>query len=742
MKTFFRFIFILLLVVVVLGGALFAWWHWGAGANKNTQSAFDIIPADAIYVVETNNLTKAWDEITTSKIWEHLSEDDYFAEIEENMDAIDGFLKDNKAVDMLLSNREMYVSTHMISSSDYDFLYIIDLQKMKKAWTVIKTALKTLDNYDFNERKFESEKIIELTDKKTKEKISICLLDNLLAISYTDKLIENVITQKATKNWNSNKRFQKVSSEINENRMFSFYFNYNMLEQFGKVYLSESNDYISLFSKSLEFTALNAYLENEQLTFEGYTILDSLPSYLKSLTACEPAAYNAYKILPDQTAFYMAFTFDNSATFFESLQSEYAYQNKSEYDEYNNNLLKITDFLKLDLKKALFSWIGNEIAVAKLRPMAQSRMEDVILAIHTNNLPEAKAGMAEIMTRVKKRTPAKFESKEYNNFTYYNLKLKGFFSLFLGKMFQDIEIPYFTYIEDYVVFSNSETALQKVIDSYVTGSLLARNKEFSEFKTEFEIKSNLMMYVNMPAMYQNLYFHSQRNTRQDLEDNKDLILSFEQYGFQLVAKDSELLSTTIVAKHNPDAAYDNLLAELELESTDALSNAEFENLAFKITPEKYELNLTDGNKQIFYPETKKLYAEGAVLNKKVYGLWRIYYENGSIMTTMNYNEKGELDGDATFFWDNTTQIPKAEILYKNDQMINIYREFYEDGDRKAEIEYKDGKADGEAKFYYKSGPLKIEGKYKNGEKTGSWKYYTEKGELISKDKFKKGKQKS
>jgi len=741
MKTFFKFLFILLLVVIILGGALFAWWQLG-GNSKSTRNAFSVIPSDAVYVMETNNLTKAWNEITETDMWSHLIETPYFSELESDVQALNGFLKNNKAVDMLLSNRELFISAHMISGSDYDFLFVVDLQNMKKTWTVIKTALKTLDAYEYSDRKFEHDKIIELTDKKTKDKISISLIDNLLVISFHDKLVENAITQKDSKFWEKNNRFQKVSSEISENRLFSFYFNYNMLERFSRVYLSEENQYITLFNKSLEFTALNTFLNDEKLVFEGYTILDSLPSYLKSLTSVEPAAYNAYKILPEQTAFYMAITFDDSKKFFESLQSEYAYKNKAEYDEYNTNLQKVTDFLNLDLEKALFSWIGQEIAVAKLRPSNKSRLEDVIITIHANDLAEAKAGMSEIMKRVKKRTPTKFDSKDYQNITYYNLKLKGFFNLFLGKMFQDVEIPYFTYLEDYVVFSNSESGIQSVIDSYVTGKTMAKNPKFIALKEEFEIKANLTMFVNMPRIYQNLYFHSQRETRQDLENNKDIILSFEDYGFQLVARDNELLSTTIIANHNPEAAYDNLITELELDVTNELNNIEYENLTFKITTDKYELG-ADGNKQIKYVDNKNLvFAEGGVLNKKVFGLWRMFYPSGNIQCTSNYNEKGELDGEVTFYWDDNVQTKKAEILYKEDKIINLYREYYNDGDRKAEIMYNDGKADGDAKFFYSSGPLKMEGKYKNGVQNGKWKHYTEKGELISLEKFKKGKKKS
>ena len=225
MKTFFKFILILLLVVIVLGGSFFVWWKYSGGASSEERSAFSVIPPDAVYVIETNNLTKAWKEITSSNIWSNLIEDPYFADMESDMTDIDGFLKNNKAVDMLLVDRELFVSAHMVSGSNYEFLFIIDLQDMSKTWTVIKAALKSLDDYDYKEVKFEKKKIIELTDKKTKEKTNISLIDNLLVISFNDKLIKKSISESSNNYWENNKRFQKVSSEISENRLFSFYFN-------------------------------------------------------------------------------------------------------------------------------------------------------------------------------------------------------------------------------------------------------------------------------------------------------------------------------------------------------------------------------------------------------------------------------------------------------------------------------------------------------------------------------------
>jgi antitoxin component YwqK of YwqJK toxin-antitoxin module len=80
---------------------------------------------------------------------------------------------------------------------------------------------------------------------------------------------------------------------------------------------------------------------------------------------------------------------------------------------------------------------------------------------------------------------------------------------------------------------------------------------------------------------------------------------------------------------------------------------------------------------------------------------------------------------------------KSQGWNEEDKIEGIYREFYENGNRKAMLNFTEGVPDGDAEFYYDSGVIKIEGQYKDGLKQGKWKHYTETGELIDKEKWKK-----
>ena len=72
----------------------------------------------------------------------------------------------------------------------------------------------------------------------------------------------------------------------------------------------------------------------------------------------------------------------------------------------------------------------------------------------------------------------------------------------------------------------------------------------------------------------------------------------------------------------------------------------------------------------------------------------------------------------------------------------LCKDYYENGKIVSELNYKDGKLDGICKGYYKDGELEFEYNYKDGKRDGLCKYYYEDGGLESELNFKEGKLKS
>jgi antitoxin component YwqK of YwqJK toxin-antitoxin module len=723
---------ILLILVLTVGGFI-AYIMLQESKNRNP---FTAIPDDAVYIIETTNLTEGWTKISDSKMWNHMKTNKHFADISKSAATLDSLIKGNETMDMLFSDRQLLVSAHMISGNDYDFVFVVNMKQASKI-TFIKDYIQGIVGtfgYTMNKRTFEGNEIIELTDNKTLEVLYITFIDNLFVGSYSPVLIEKSLKQKDNGNWTKNSTFRAVSDEISSKKLFNFYFNYSLLSKYMACYLTEESDIVNSLTESLRFSAFNVNFENERLNFSGYTnVNDSISSYAKALVGVSPGELSADKIISDKAALYFSLGFSDFNEFFKNLQTEFADEKTKDYESYSNNISKIEKFFKVDLKTDFFNNIGNEIAFVKLKPVANAKEDDIAVLIHTNDIENAQKGLDHLAKQVKRKSPVKFDTIVYKNHPINYLNIKGFFKMFFGKLFGKLQKPYYTYIDNFIVFSNSPSTLMDIIDDKLAGKTLSENKEFTDFKSNFNSKANVSVFVRMPEMYSHLYYYSKPEKRNGIHENKDLILSFSEIGFQITS-DGKMFKTLLIVDHDEDVLANEELEQFEA-AAEELFNEDFELLNFKISLEGSDIS-ENGIYKKKYDNGKTVY-EGMTSEKKPDGVWRSYYESGNLMSIVNYRN-GKVEGEAAFYYDNEDQLIKAKMVFIDEKISGEYTEYYESGSKKALLEYEDGKANGDAEFYYDGGKIKIQGKFKDGERTGKWNYFTEVGEAFNKEKWKKG----
>lgn len=730
MKKFFKGVLIVLLIALIAFATYLAYLRYMPTGERDP---FSVIPDDAVFIVETDNLTKGWNAVSESKMWQHLKTDPYFAEINNDISSIDNLMKNNKAIDMALSDRRLMISAHKTAEDDFDFIYVVDLLKASNAGALIKQALQYIPDFENHRYEYKKIEIVELIDVNDPEfKIYISQIDNLLVVTLTRILIEKSIDQKDMNFWKNNPRFQQVATDIRNRALLDFYFNYLQTSNFMKVFLKDEDEMVQALTQSLNYSAYNMDIDDYRLTLNGYTNTDSISSYLRALSLVDPGKIRAYEIVSDQAAIYLPICFEDFNTFYKTLNQVFAQENAEDSESIEKQIKLVEKLLRINLEHDFFSWIGNEIAFVKLRPSQKTRMEDVVVVMHANNIENAKAGLRHITDQI----PLRFDIDDHKNYeiNYMNTR-KGLFGLLFGRLFKDMEKPYFTFIKDFVVFSNSKKALIAFIDDYVTGRTLSHKKEFMKFKDEFDVKANATVFVQMPKLFNAMYQYANTETKKDLDKNKQLITSFAQIGFQLVSKDG-VFHNSCIADYDSAAWLEDELEKIENSTADNLFHTEFDSLRFKVTPPDEAL-LKDTSYFEYY-EDSTIRFEGTIKDGNIEGLGKTYYPSGNLKSSVNYKE-GKVDGTAYFYYDTPDELKrKAIVVFKEDVIIDVYREFFENGARKAELTYDDGKLDGDALFFYESGAVKIRGQYKKGEKHGKWKYYDEFGELIDKERWRKG----
>ena len=722
-------IIISLVILGIIVGGYFGYKNTQSDMQRNLMS---VLPENAVYILKTNELTDTWKEVSKTNIWQHFIKTKGFEYLQSVDTLLNNTLLDNKASKVIFNNRPTAMAAYVTSATDYDFVYVVDLQQSEYIKKILNRILKLSGSHKVVNLSYNQTKIYKLINKKDKENtVYITSLDNLLIVSFSYKLIKHVLDEKSIEHWIKRTDFQQINDELG-NGLVQLYLNYKQLPQYLRIYFSNLSQETQKLTQDLDLTGLDISHEDERISMEGITLIDSTQSYLNAMLDIKPGKIGSYDVISNETAMLTAISFKDFDLFYQSLLNSYTGKNKSKKTNYRNNLKKLEKFFKIDLQNDLFDWIGQEIDLVKIRSNSAQRPADLLLLIQAGDMDDARDGLIHITEQIRKRSPFKFKSYNYKNFTINYLHQKTFFKTILGNMFAKIEKPYYTFIENYVVFSNSEQVLKNFIDDYVTGNTLSHNKDFMDFKDEFNNKSNVMVYLQMPKLYHIMQQSLTATGRKTLDEKKDLMLSFSRIGLQLSGKD-EYFKTLLVIDHDEKALQKEQAEQLAKKIDKNVHNTFFEDLQFKISfPDS--LQVADGKYKQFYDDGTTLKVEGQMKNNLPYGIWRTYYTSGNLQNVTNYDE-GDVTGEFYQYFDKKPRQLMVQANYDHDLLEGEYFEYWQNGAIKAKLHYKDGKLHGEALYYFPTGQLKTKGKYRKGEKKGKWLFYNPKGEVIGKKRY-------
>ncbi|GAA3640725.1 DUF3352 domain-containing protein [Flavivirga jejuensis] len=520
--------------------------------NDNIKSIY-LVPNDAVYIIESQKPIDNWNAISKSDIWKHLNTNAYFNNLSESLNKLDTIFKQDESTFKRLGNRDILISAHVYAPGKYDFFYVIDLQKIAKL-NVLKNHLNTFtnDNFKISKRKYHEHQITEIFDIKTHETLYMSFIKNQMIVSYMHTLVEASIDQYLEPQIGRDLNFIEVSREVGYNDMFRLYFQYDYLDDFIEVFSKEPSDFGKTLSNSLEFSGFSFDLDDNTIIANGITNFnDKANAYLKALKKSGKSTRSISKVAPKQTALYLSFSFSSFNEFynnFETIQKEDPEQFKS----YLDGIEKVENFLKIDLKENFISWIDDEIALLQLHSTVSQSKKDVAIVLKTNDSENAKKHLDFILEQIRKRSPVKFKEVNYKGYPINFMSIKGFFKLLIGNLFKDVDKPYFTIIEDYVVFSNHPNTLKSIINSYTTKETLDTFEAYKDFNDMFDSRCSAFTYINAPNLYNSVYHSVDTNTKKQLKTNKDYFICFPQIGIQLTSEKDFFESKIVIDYEDPE----------------------------------------------------------------------------------------------------------------------------------------------------------------------------------------------
>ncbi len=647
----------ILLLVIILSGSYLTVKMLRPNTGGPRINPLNLVPSDAFFIMETDEPYTAWSSLSNTKIWKTLIKDEDWREygeimqgIEENMASFD------MALDML-DDRSVLLSGHLIRKNDYDFLYVLDMEGL----AVVRTLLTTSGN--LTKRQFEDFTIYESLDIHTKSTLYFTFIDNFLVGSYTHSLVEKSIIEHQKAPLTRNLDFIEVQKETIGEGVVRMLINYEWFYQFIQPQLGESYTSSLKTNLPLLFGGLYFDLKESTLSLEGYSNYDdSLATYLEILENTGTSNLSIAEVLPATTSLYMSIGFEEFSDFYRELET-HLHQDQEYGQGYDDYKKKTEKFLDISIQEDFVDWVDDELAIVQM----ERERSEVALVLKGKNTRLVREKMDFLRKQIKRKTPVRFKTVDYKGFEISFLSIKGLFNLVLGNLFTSLDRPYYTIINNYVIFSNSPQTLSRIIDDYLAKNTLAANADYQSFVAELGEKHSFLCYVQLPLLARSSGGLLSNSVLEMLQDDINLINDFPQFGVSLypsrdLYKTRAMISINNVKTPEPGAYfmempsdttnYDSLFAtdpgeqllisEIEIELEDL--GAKKQTNDFENGVQQYEVEIKDGLKHgsyFEYHDTGELKIKGKYKNDLKEGTWKYYDIDGNLIKKEKYN-KGDL----------------------------------------------------------------------------------------------------
>jgi antitoxin component YwqK of YwqJK toxin-antitoxin module len=250
------------------------------------------------------------------------------------------------------------------------------------------------------------------------------------------------------------------------------------------------------------------------------------------------------------------------------------------------------------------------------------------------------------------------------------LSFPGLLKALFGKTLERIEKPYYTFIDEYVIFSNHPQTLKNIIDDYEKGMTLENSDEFNNFAHYFDNKNNAYSYFDIPVLFNNMKEFVNNDTWMKLNKNKPYVTSFPQAGVQIDEKNN-LLHVLIKATYDENIED---IAEQRFDINSFMNLFEDENEVNETDPHygwdspNIIIQDLDANVVREFFKDDKIKFEVSLKNGLIHGTYKAYYRNGQLMVRGKYQK--DLREGKWKLYDEEGNLTKEKLFSEDKEISN------------------------------------------------------------------------
>jgi len=400
-------------------------------SNDINDNLYDFIPSDTVLVIKINNFN-----------------------------TVNNVIKNNPLISSLkFLDKNLFKTIDEITPSEISpplLFCFTPFGKTKMAITIInKSAPKdSLKNFNKKYSIYNGEKITEIKSKENSYFKS--QIEEIEFISSSKLILENSIRlfQNNTKGIQS-KDFYNLTEFLDSNSPVNVLLRYDANQFFKNIFIE--SPLFPLIGESWSSYDLN--LRVDPLAFDGvHFINDSIPNNLTLIQDLDPKETFSENIIPQNFKSLFIMPVDN----FEILESNFI-----KYSRHNNIAIKKIDFEPFNHVNEI-SWINY--------------MDENAVFLHL----KSDENLNDILYDEKKIL------KEFRSFKIIKKTLPYDFINFSSNFIKSPKLRFSSKIDDFIVYTESENLLKKVISDYIENKSLNHNINFKALKSALASKSSFL----------------------------------------------------------------------------------------------------------------------------------------------------------------------------------------------------------------------------------------------------------
>ncbi|MDF1672494.1 MAG: hypothetical protein P1U41_03260 [Vicingaceae bacterium] len=533
------------LFILLMGAVSFIAYNFYKNVKEPvSQTAFEAIPLNAALIIKENNFHALFEKInSTNIIWEELTTHTASAkDLNNKMNYLDSLL--NGPFKTIIKNKEVLGSLHLSGANNYDFIFYLSIPSVETDEIIQK--IKNVTKTNPNKRDYDGVAINTFPYLEN-EKIALTHYKNTLAFSFSTVLIEDVIRQlKNETNLLSDSTFAQVIRTSGQSSDGNLFVNNQYFSKIINQYLNKSSKaYFKNYENYATWTELDITIKPNSLALNGFSFAND-KNIVTLLKNQKPQDIDMLEILPYNTAFLYHYGVSNSELFFDNRMS--LLKGENQFFNFQKYLDEQTSDFGIDLEVELLNHISSEIAMLITESQTEDFSNNKYVILKIKDVDEAKESLKALSI---KTNDEPIEPIIFNEKSIAQLNLKNVFQNLLGKPFPNFSNHYYTFIDDYVVFSNSSGSLQSFITNVTNEKVLSKNDNFESFNENLSSNSNLFIYNNI-ARSVNLY---KTICKEDditvFEDQLELFRKFEAVAYQMSTEKNNLYYNNMYLKYNP-----------------------------------------------------------------------------------------------------------------------------------------------------------------------------------------------